>query len=53
LSVISILLPYIFFCIAAFLLFSETRRKLVSGMGALMTTAILILFFIYRKDRAR
>jgi amino acid transporter len=48
LSVITILLPYIFFCIAAFLLFSETRRKLVSGMGALMTTAILILFFVYR-----
>jgi amino acid transporter len=47
-SVITTLLPYIFFCIAAVLLMSETRRKIVSGTGALMTTAILLLFFVYR-----
>jgi amino acid transporter len=47
-SVITTLLPYIFFCIAAFVLFSEKRRKFVSGAGALVTTAILILFFVYR-----
>lgn len=46
-SVITTLLPYIFFCIAAFLLFPEIRRKIVSGLGALLTAAILILFFVY------
>jgi amino acid transporter len=47
LSVITTLLPYIFFCIVAFVLFHETRRRLVSGMGAVMTAVILILFFLY------
>lgn len=47
LSVITILLPYIFFCIVAFVLFHQMGRRLVSGMGAVMTAVILILFFIY------
>jgi hypothetical protein len=46
LSVITTLLPYIFFCLVAFVLFHETRRRLVSGLGAVMTAAILVLFFL-------
>ena len=48
LSVITTLLPYISFCLVAFVLFPEKHRKIVSGLGALLTAAILVLFFIYR-----
>jgi amino acid transporter len=47
LSVITTLVPYIFFCIGAFLLFHENGRRIISGLGALMSTGILILFFLY------
>jgi amino acid transporter len=47
LSVITTLVPYIFFCIGAFLMFRESGRRIVSGSGALMSIGILVLFFLY------
>ncbi|HVP94597.1 MAG TPA: APC family permease [Methanoregulaceae archaeon] len=47
LSVITTLVPYIFFCIGAFFLFHDTGRRIISGLGAMMSTGILVLFFLY------
>jgi amino acid transporter len=47
LSVITTLVPYIFFCTGAFLMFPSTGRRIVSGLGAAMSTGILILFFLF------
>jgi amino acid transporter len=44
-SVITTLVPYIFFCIAAWILVPDTRARLISGVGAATTAAILILYF--------
>jgi amino acid transporter len=41
-SVVTILLPYIFICLSAFKLFSDRKIKLVAAIGALTTFAILI-----------
>jgi amino acid transporter len=45
-SVITTLIPYIFFCLASWVLVSDTRARLVSAAGAISTAAILIIYFI-------
>jgi len=45
-SVITTLIPYIFFCLATWVLVTDTRARLVSAAGAISTSAILIIFFI-------
>ena len=45
-SVITTLIPYLFFCIASWILVKETRMRVVSAAGALSTFAILILYFL-------
>ncbi len=47
LTVVATLVPYIFFCAGAFLMFHEARRRIVSGIGAGMSAAILVLFFLF------
>lgn len=45
-SVITTLIPYIFFCIAAWILVAEKKVRLIAAAGALSTAAILILYFL-------
>ena len=45
-SVITTLIPYIFFCLASWVLVTDTRARLVSAAGAISTAAILIIYFI-------
>jgi amino acid transporter len=45
-SVITTLIPYIFFCIAAWILVTETKTRLIAAAGALSTMSILVLYFI-------
>jgi amino acid transporter len=45
-SVITTLIPYIFFCLASWVLVTDTRARIVSAAGAISTAAILIIFFI-------
>jgi L-asparagine transporter-like permease len=45
-SVITNLLPYIAFCLAAFLLFHEPMRRAVAGTGIVITSLILVLYFL-------
>jgi len=45
-SVITTLIPYIFFCHASWSLVTDTRSRLVSAAGALSTAAILVIYFI-------
>jgi amino acid transporter len=45
-SVITTLIPYIFFCCASWILISNRRTRLVSAAGALSTTAILLIYFL-------
>jgi amino acid transporter len=45
-SVITTLIPYIFFCLASWVLVTDTRARLISAAGALSTAAILIIYFI-------
>jgi amino acid transporter len=47
LSVITTLVPYLFFCIAAFMMFPEIKHRFISALGAIMSAGILLLFFIY------
>ena len=44
-SVITTLIPYLFFCIASWILIRETRMRVVSAVGAFSTFAILVLYF--------
>lgn len=53
LSVITILVPYIFFCIGACITFREKSRIIFSGSGALVPLIILILFFLLHEARHR
>lgn len=46
LSVVTTLVPYIFFCIAAWILVPEPRPRLVAAVGILSTAAILALYFL-------
>lgn len=45
-SVITTLIPYIFFCIAAWKLVAERKARIVAATGMLSTAAILIIYFI-------
>jgi amino acid transporter len=45
-SVITTLIPYIFFCLASWVLVTETKARLISAAGAISTAAILIMYFI-------
>ncbi len=45
-SVITTLIPYIFFCLASWVLVNDTKARLVSASGAISTAAILIIYFI-------
>lgn len=45
-SVVTILLPYIFICFAAYKLFSDRKIRLVAAIGALTTLAILISQYV-------
>jgi amino acid transporter len=45
-SVITTLIPYIFFCIAAWILVAEPKVRLVAAAGVLSTAAILVLYFL-------
>ncbi len=45
-SVITTLVPYIFFCIAAWILVAEPKVRLVAAAGVLSTAAILVLYFM-------
>jgi len=45
-SVITTLIPYIFFCIATWILVKEPKTRLIAAAGALSTASILVLYFI-------
>jgi amino acid transporter len=45
-SVITTLIPYIFFCLSSWLLVTDTKSRLVSAVGAVSTAAILIIYFV-------
>jgi len=45
-SVVTILLPYIFICLSAYKLFSDRKIRLVAVIGALTTLAILISQYV-------
>lgn len=44
-SVITTLIPYIFFCLCSWVLVTDIRSRFVSATGAISTAAILIIFF--------
>lgn len=46
-AVVTTLLPYLFVCVAAGRMFPEWRRRVVSGVGALSTIAILVLSYAF------
>jgi amino acid transporter len=45
-SVITNLVPYIFFCTAAWILVAETKVRIIAATGILSTAAILVIYFI-------
>jgi amino acid transporter len=45
-SVITTLIPYIFFCLASWMLVTDVKSRLVSAAGAFSTAAILIIYFM-------
>lgn len=45
-SVITTLIPYIFFCCASWILVTDVKSRLISSVGALSTAAILVIYFI-------
>lgn len=45
-SVITTLIPYIFFCIAAWILVAERKVRLIAATGMLSTAAILVMYFL-------
>ncbi len=45
-SVITTLIPYIFFCCASWILVTDVKPRWISAIGALSTTAILVIYFI-------
>ncbi len=46
-SVITTLIPYIFFCIAAWLSIHKWKIRLISGVGAVSTLMIIIAYFVF------
>jgi amino acid transporter len=45
-SVITTMIPYIFFCIAAWILITDEKVRLIAAAGMLSTTGILVMYFI-------
>jgi amino acid transporter len=45
-SVITTLIPYICFCIAAWILIAERKVRMIAATGVLSTAAILVIYFI-------
>jgi len=45
-SVITNLVPYIFFCMAAWILVAERKVRLIAATGMLSTAAILVIYFV-------
>jgi amino acid transporter len=45
-SVITTLIPYIFFCLASWVLVTDIKARLVSAAGAISTASILVIYFI-------
>jgi amino acid transporter len=45
-SVITTLIPYIFFCLASWILVTDIKSRLISAAGAISTAAILIIYFV-------
>jgi amino acid transporter len=45
-SVITTLIPYIFFCIASWILVTDRKSRLISFVGSVSTMAILVIFFM-------
>jgi amino acid transporter len=45
-SVITTLIPYVFFCLASWVIVTDIKARLVSAIGAISTAAILIIYFI-------
>ena len=45
-SVITTLIPYIFFCLASWVIVTDIKSRLISFTGAVSTAAILIIYFI-------
>jgi amino acid transporter len=45
-SVITTLIPYVFFCIASWMLLTDIKSRLVSAIGTVSTAAILVIYFI-------
>jgi amino acid transporter len=45
-SVITTLVPYIFFCLASWVLVTDIKTRLVSAAGAISTASILVIYFI-------
>jgi amino acid transporter len=45
-SVVTTLIPYIFFCLASWELVTDCKARLISAAGAISTAAILVVYFI-------
>lgn len=45
-SVITTLIPYVFFCLAAWILVTDIKSRIISAVGALSTACILIIYFV-------
>lgn len=45
-SVITTLIPYLFFCIASWILVTDLRTRIISAAGGASTFAILLLYFL-------
>ena len=46
LSVVTIMLTYIFICFSAYKLFRDKKVRLLAGIGALITFAILVIYLV-------
>jgi amino acid transporter len=45
-SVITTLIPYVFFCLASLILVIDIKSRLVAAIGAISTASILIIYFV-------
>jgi hypothetical protein len=44
--VVTTLVPYVAICLVAFILSKEARVRILGTLGAAMTAAILVLYFV-------
>ena len=45
-SVITTLIPYVFFCLASWILVMDIKSRLVAAIGAISTASIVIIYFV-------